>query len=447
MAAVSSAPASDALAAREFHSLALDLLADLQDVRVVWQLAVLALCLLIAWQVARRLRTRLLVGAAPVSPDQTIRIGMGGVTRLVFPLSALLLVYLGRWGVRQFFPVTHLLNLAVPLLFSLALVRFVVYLLRHAFAASGPLRYWERFIAWTIWIGLALHITGALPDLAKLLDELTLAVGDRRISALAILTGALSVAVTVLLALWAGRAIETRLMAARGLDPSLRAVFSRLAKTLLLVLAVLVALPLVGIDITVLSVFGGALGVGVGLGLQKIAANYISGFIILLDRSITPGALVTIDNRHGEVTRITARYLVVKGLDGTEAIIPNETAVSSTVINHSYSDRRVRLDVPIQVSYGSDVELAMRLMREAGERQPRVLKEPKPGVILKQFGESGIDLELYLWISDPEAGRGNLRSDVYLDLWRTFKAEGIEIPFPQRDVRILGPIPPIGHKN
>jgi small-conductance mechanosensitive channel len=241
-------------------------------------------------------------------------------------------------------------------------------------------------------------------------------------------------------------------MAARGLDAATRAVLSRLAKTVLVVLAVLIALPLVGIDLTVLSVFGGALGVGIGFGLQKIAANYISGFIILLDRSITPGALVTIDNRHGEVTRITARYLVVKGLDGTEAIIPNETAVSSTVINHSYSDPRVRVDVPVQVSYDSDVELAMRLMREAAEAHPRVLKEPAPAVVLKQFGESGIDLEMYLWIADPEAGRANLRSDLNLAIFRAFKAHGIEIPFPQRDVRIVqagqpapGPVPGCEH--
>jgi small-conductance mechanosensitive channel len=368
-----------------------------------------------------------------------MRISVGGLSRLVFPISALLLVYLARWGLRHVYPTTPLLNVAVPLLFSLALVRMIVYLLRHAFNPSGPLRYWERFIAWTVWIGLALHITGLLPEIERLLDDLSLSVAGNRITALDLVSGALSVAVTVLIALWAGRGIETRLMAARGLDPGTRAVLSRLAKTVLVVLAVLIALPLVGIDLTVLSVFGGALGVGIGFGLQKIAANYISGFIILLDRSITPGALVTIDNRHGEVTRITARYLVVKGLDGTEAIIPNETAVSSTVINHSYSDPRVRVDVPIQVSYDSDVELAMRLMREAAEAHPRVLKQPAPATVLKQFGESGIDLEMYLWIADPEAGRANLRSDIYLTVFRAFKAHAIDIPFPQRDVRLVRP--------
>jgi small-conductance mechanosensitive channel len=367
---------------------------------------------------------------------------VGGLYRLIFPVSALLLVYAGRWVLTHFQPATHLLDVAVPLLFSLALVRIIVYLLRHAFGPSGPLRYWERFIAWIVWIGLALHITGVLPEIEKLLEDFAFNIGGHRISLLSILSGAISVAVTVLIALWLGRAVEIRLMAARGLDAGTRAVLSRLAKTALVVLAVLIALPLVGIDITVLSVLGGAVGVGVGFGLQKIAANYVSGFIILLDRSIAPGALVTVDGHHGTVTRITARYLVVKELDGTEAIIPNETAVSSTVINHSYSDPRVRVDVPIQVSYDSDVQLAMRLMREAGERHARVLKDPAPVVILKQFGESGVDLELYLWIADPEAGRGNLRSDVYLDVWRTFRDHAIQIPFPQRDIRIVGTAPP-----
>jgi len=200
---------------------------------------------------------------------------------------------------------------------------------------------------------------------------------------------------------------------------------------------VLIALPLVGIDLTVLSVFGGALGVGIGLGLQKIAANYISGFIMLLDRSVSPGALITVDGRFGAVTRLTGRYIVLRSLDGTEAIIPNETVVSSTVINHTYSSQAVRVDIPIQVSYQSDVELALRLMSEAARRHARASKQPPPVALLKQFGESGIDLELYVWIADPEAGTANLRSDLYLDLWRAFREHGIAIPFPQREVRLL----------
>jgi small-conductance mechanosensitive channel len=424
----------------EIRNLLVHLAADLQDVRVLWQLGALAACLLIAW-VTTRLARRRLAGATPHDPDQTVRITVGGVNRLIFPLTALVLVMLARWILQRHHPV-HLLDVSVALLFSFALVQSVVYMLRHAFAPSGLLRYWERSIAWAIWIGLALHITGLLGELQLLLDGLRFSVGKQDVSVLEVLTGMLSVAITVVIALWVGRVIEGRLQGARGLDPSLRAVFSKLAKTVLVVLAVLIALPLVGIDLTVLSVFGGALGVGIGFGLQKIAANYISGFIILLDRSITPGALITIDNRYGAVTRLTGRYIVLRSLDGTEIIIPNETVVSSTVINHSYADNVVRVDIPIQISYQSDIELALQLMARAAWHHPRVVKKPEPVALVTAFADSGINLELYAWIADPEGGRGNLRSDLYRELWKVFKANGIEIPFPQREVRIVsGAVP------
>jgi small-conductance mechanosensitive channel len=419
----------------EIRNLLVELVADLQDTRILWQLGALAVCLLVAWIVARVVRWRWTT-TIPASPDQTLRITIGGVNRLVFPLTALALVLLARWILKRYQPV-HLLEVANALLFSFALVQITVYLLRHAFAPSGVLRYWERSLAWAIWIGLALHITGLLGELRILLDGLRFTVGRQQVSVLEIVSGLLSVAVTVVVALWVARVIEGRLQAARELDPSLRAVFSKLTKTVLVVLAVLVALPLVGIDLTVLSVFGGALGVGIGFGLQKIAANYISGFIILLDRSISPGALITIDDRYGAVTRLTARYIVLRSLDGTEAIIPNETVVSSTVINHSYSDNVVRVEVPVQISYQSDIERALELMQQAARQHPRVVRQPEPVAMVIAFADSGINLELYAWIADPEGGKGNLRSDIYRELWKLFKANGIEIPFPQREVRIL----------
>jgi len=421
----------------EIPSLLTHLIADLQNIDVLWQVGALAACLLIGWGVARSL-TRRWATADTKRLDEAVILTVGGLGRVVLPLTALLLVLVARWALRHHLPSTHLLDVAVPLLISFCLVHGVVYLLRHAFSPSGLLSYWERAIAWTVWVGLALHITGLLGQLRDVLTELTLPVGTHRVSLLEVLTGLLSVAATVVIALWLGRLLEKRLQRAQGLDASLRAVFAKLGKTALVIVAVLIALPMVGIDLTVLSVFGGALGVGIGLGLQKIAANYISGFIILLDRSISPGALVTVDNRYGEVTRLNARYIVLKGLDGTEAIIPNETVVSSTVLNHSYSDNFVRVDLPISVSYHSDVERALALMQDAALAHPRVVRAPAPAALLKQFGESGVDLELYCWIKDPEAGRGNLKSDLYLAIWKAFKAESIEIPFPQREVRILG---------
>jgi small-conductance mechanosensitive channel len=179
-------------------------------------------------------------------------------------------------------------------------------------------------------------------------------------------------------------------------------------------------------------------GVGLGFGLQKIAANYVSGFAILLDRSVKLGDLVTIDNRYGEVTRLTARYVVVKGYDGTEAIIPNESVITSTVINHSYSDRLARVDLSVQVAYATDLRLALETLMATAQASPRVVSNPAPVAVVKSFGESGIDLDLMVWIADPEGGRANLKSDLNLEIYEAFRAKGIEIPFPQREVRIVG---------
>jgi small-conductance mechanosensitive channel len=241
----------------------------------------------------------------------------------------------------------------------------------------------------------------------------------------------------MLATMWLGRVIENKIMVTESLDMNLRVVMSKLIRASLIVLGVLIALPLAGIDITVLSVFGGALGIGIGFGLQKIASNYVSGFIILLDRSIHPGDVLTVDGRFGKVSKLTTRYMVLQSNDGTEAIIPNETLVSSTVINHSYSNRQIRISIPVQVSYQTDLERAMEIMKQAAIQHARVLADPETKVYLKSFGDNGIDLELGVWISDPEEGQLNLRSDINMAIWQQFKQAGIEIPYPQRDVRII----------
>jgi len=214
-------------------------------------------------------------------------------------------------------------------------------------------------------------------------------------------------------------------------------VFARLARAVILVAAVLVVLPLLGVDLTVLSVFGGALGVGLGFGLQKIASNYVSGFIILLDRSIRIGDLITADNQHGVVTRITTRYAVLRSLAGVEAIIPNDALVTTTVLNHSYTDKQVRVAVRLQVAYGTQIEPVQALLAEIALRQPRVLREPGPTAHLVNFADNGIEIELGFWIADPEQGTQNIRSDVSVEIVREFHARGIEIPFPQREVRVI----------
>jgi small-conductance mechanosensitive channel len=276
-----------------------------------------------------------------------------------------------------------------------------------------------------------------LPGILNWLAEVELAAGKHSLSLLTLLSAAFWIGVTLLLAVWAGAALEARLMRAERLHSSLRVVFARLGKAVLLTLAVLVMLPLIGVDLTVLSVFGGALGVGLGLGLQKIASNYLSGFIILLDRSIRLGDMVTADNQYGEVTRITTRYVVVRSLSGVEAIIPNDMLITTTVLNHSYSDRKVRLAVKVQVGYRADMAVVLPLLVEVARRHPRVLKEPEPAAQVLLLADSGIDVELGFWIKDPENGGQNVRSDISVELLSEFRSRGIEIPFPQREVRML----------
>lgn len=412
-----------------------DLWSDLQRPSILWQAGVLALCLLAAWWFSRMLQWR-----APEDSREALKVGAAAFRRVVFPLLVMLLLVAGRSAL-GYWHKTNLLSVAIPLFGALAGIRFAVYLLRLGFAHAAWLEAFERSIATLVWSALVLHLTGLLPEIVDWLSDVKLTAGKHSLSLWTLLSAAFWVGVTLLLALWAGAALELRLMRAESLHSSLRVVFARLVKALLLIVAVLVVLPLIGIDLTVLSVFGGALGVGLGLGLQKIASNYVSGFIILLDRSIRLGDMITADGHYGEVTRITTRYVVVRLLSGVEAIIPNDTLVTSTVLNHSYSDRRVRLAIRVQVAYRTDIPEAFAVLLELARRHPRVLKDPEPTAQALQLADSGVDLELGFWIEDPELGSQNVRSDLSVALLAEFKARGFEIPYPQREVRLVGAAP------
>jgi small-conductance mechanosensitive channel len=408
-----------------------DLWSDLQQPGILWQVGVLALCLGVAWWLGRLLQWR-----APDSSAEALKRGAAAARRVAFPLLATVLLLAGRAALAHWHS-THLLAVAIPLFGALAGIRFAVYLLRIAFSRSAWLDAFERSITLVIWIALVLHLTGVLPEIVRWLSDFEFSAGKHSLSLWTLLSAVFWVAVTVLMALWAGAAVEARMMRAQSLDSSLRAVFARLAKALLLVVAVLVVLPLIGVDLTVLSVFGGALGVGLGFGLQKIASNYLSGFIILLDRSIRLGDLISADGQHGQVTRITTRYVVVRSLSGVEAIIPNDTLVTTTVLNHSYTDRRVRLAVRVQVAYGTDLNRAFAIMLACARAHPRVQKDPEPTAQVLELAGSGVDLELGFWIQDPEAGSQGVRSDLSVALLEKFSAAGIEIPYPRHDVRLL----------
>jgi len=403
---------------------------DLHDPEAAWQIAILLSCFVLAWAAGRVLRL------ARVEADGIWKFGVGGLRRILFPVVALIPLMVSISLLKRWIEV-DLLRLFVPLLVSLLLVRFFFYLLRHVFARGSIVRTFERAIAVLVWGGLVLHVSGLLPEVIDFFEEIIFHIGKQKFSLWLVLQGLFWVVITLLAALWLSGAIEARLMRAESLHSSLRVVFARLARSLLVLVAVLMVLPLLGIDLTVLSVFGGAIGVGLGFGLQKIASNYVSGFIILLDRSIRIGDLITADNFYGEVKDITTRYVVVRALDGREAIIPNEMLITTTVQNHSYSNRQIRLAIQVQVGYKDDPERAMRLMEEAVVKHPRVLADPPAKAFLARFADSGIELELGVWIDDPESGMLNLRSELNLAIWRAFQEAGIEIPYPQREVRVL----------
>ena len=406
-----------------------DLLADVRAPGFLWQLLALAACLGAAWLIERWWRAR--------HAEGTGRLKDAG-SRLVFPLSGMLLVGAMRLALALAnFTHVNLLKLAMPLLGSLALVRSVVFVLRQAFPAATWLTAWERIIATAVWGWVALYLTDLQPHVIDALEQVDFALGRQRVNLWMIAHGLFTVFLTVVVALWIAGIIEARLMRVDTLDSSLRIVGVRVAKALLTVVAIVSSLSLVGIDMTALSVFTGALGVGLGLGMQKIASNYVSGFIILLDRSIRLGNVVQVGADVGQVTRITTRYTVLKNTTGTECIVPNDVLISSVVQNQTYSDTRLRLATTVGVAYGTDLDLAMRLMAEAASSQQRVLADPAPRALLTLFGDSSIQLELGFWIGDPEAGKGGVTSDVNLAVWRAFRDHGIEIPFPQREVRML----------
>jgi small-conductance mechanosensitive channel len=416
-----------------FAPLDLATIANAMASREGWiELALISACFAAGWVLDRRVRLKSASGA------EIVRVGLGSVNRLLLPLAmlGLLLVALAvfrRWHAPFF------LTIAIPLTVALAVIRLLVYAMREIFGAPAWVPVSERVISYGIWGIMLLHFTGVLPGLWEELDAMEIPLGARHITVFELLKGAVVVILTIAATLWLSGLIEQRLKRASRMDSSVRVVLSKALRAVLLVVGVLIALQAVGIDLTLLTVFGGALGVGIGLGLQKLASNYIAGFTILLDRSIRLGDMITVDNRFGVVAKLTARYVVVRSLDGIEAVVPNETLVTTTVLNHSYTSREIRVAVPVQVSYDSDVERALVLMEEAARAQSRVLKGPnEPMATVVRFGESGIDLELGVWINDPENGQGNLKSALNLAILRLFRTNEIRIPYPQRELNIVG---------
>ncbi len=412
---------------------------DAEHPEFYWVLLALAVILAVSWWLAYRLRARDRE-AKPTDQSALQAFGAGSLKRIAFPLIALVLVLiLRRVLVQSGYQYLSPLFLAGPLLVSWALARILVYVLRSVFSQGGFLVRSERLLTTFIWGWMVLDVTDLADPVIEQLQRVDFTISKQKIDLWMLIHGSVMVCLTLLLALWIASLIERRLSAAEDMDANVRGVLVRVAKALLLTVALLTSLTLIGIDVTALSVFSGALAVGLGFGLQKIASNYVSGFIILLDRSIRLGNLVSIDAATtGTVTQISTRYTVLNTLGGTDVIIPNEYLVNNIVRNQSFIDTRVRASVAVQVAYDTDLDLAMGLMVDAARQQTRVLADPPPLVLLTEFADSGINLELGFWVADPEAGLGLLRSDISLTIWKSFRAHKVEIPFPQREVRIIG---------
>jgi len=399
-----------------------------------WQVLLLVTAFGISALFNRRLQA--VLESSNITSTGFRHIAIRSAQRLLWPLSMLVLVIPARAVLDHYFLPSQLLHVAVPVLLALAVVRFSIYVLRKAFTANPLLKSSENVLALAIWVIVILHLMGWLPVVLGMLDGMAFQMGEARVSLLDAINLLVLVGVAFTLAIWLAEMINRQISKTEYISPAMRVGINKFSKFLLISLAFLLALNAVGINLTSLAIFGGALGVGLGFGLQRIASNYISGFILVLDRSIKPGDVITIGDKFGWVDKLNARYVVVRNREGVDTLIPNENLITSEVINWSYSDRNVRLRVPVQISYDDDPEEALKLMLECAHASPRVIDDPEPSARLIAFGDNGIELQLRVWVADPEAEFGNVRSEINLAIWRAFKQAGITIPYPQRDVHI-----------
>lgn len=391
------------------------------------ELAALAACVLLAW-----LAVRILSRKQFLSDGSSIVFGRRLVDGMLFPLLLLSFAYVAQALLARLFPLA-LFKVVIPVLLALAVIRLSVKVLQAAFNNAPMVRALERCFSWLAWALMVLWISGLLPLILDELDAIDLQIGGSLLSVRALLQGALTAGLVLLITLWISSAIEGRLLrSATGSELSLRKAVSNATRALLMFVGLLLALSSVGIDLTALSVLGGAIGVGVGLGLQKLVASYVSGFVMLAERSVRIGDNVRVDGFEGRVTHINARYTVVLALSGREAIIPNEIFINNRIENLTLTASHVLQSTVVSVGYESDVELVMRLLTGAALIQERVLPEPAPSANLTNFGADGLEFTLNYWISDPDNGMQNLRSKVNLGILRSLREHHIEIPYPQR---------------
>lgn len=393
------------------------------------EFAVLLGCLALAWVVCWAIRRR----HAP----ESVWFGRAIFDGLLYPLLALGFTY-ASLRVVQLYQHVAVLRLAVPVLIALVGIRFIARVLTIAFPSSGMARLVERLVSWVAWIGAALWVLGVLPAVRAEMDNVVFYFGKSEVSLLALVDGTFSACIVLVAALWVSAVLERQVLRQHVTDLSLRKVASNAIRAALLVVGVLFALSTAGVDLTALSVLGGALGVGLGFGLQKLAANYVSGFVILFERSLRIGDVVRVDGFEGEVADIKTRYTLIRALNGRESIVPNEKLISERIENLSLADPRVLITTDVGIAYDSDVDVVQQVLVQAARSIPRVLPDPGPAARLVKFGADALEFQVQFWIADPGNGSGNVKSDVNLAVLKGLRAAGIDIPFPQRVVHLRG---------
>jgi small-conductance mechanosensitive channel len=397
-----------------------------------YQLPAVATCVLLAFAINRFVGHRL-----TDSGGQGLRhVALRSSHRILLPFSMAAMLAVCSFVFELYDLQQNVLQMLIPIALALGVIRLLVYILRKAFLSSPLVKSAEPVIGIIIWLVVVLHLAGWLTPMLNVMDALAFNLGDSRLSLLGAVKLTLVIVLAFTLALWLAELLNQQLKKTKHVTPSMQVGFSKFSKFLLITIAFLIALNAVGINLSSLAVFGGALGVGLGFGLQRIASNFISGFILVLDRSVKPGDVISVGDNFGWVHELKARYVVVRNREGVDTLIPNENLITSEVINWSYEDRNVRVKILVQVSYEDDPEHAMALMLQCADKSPRVLSTPEPTVMLKNFADSGIELELRVWIADPEYGADSVKSDINVAIWRAFKQANITIPYPQRDLHI-----------
>ncbi len=418
-AASPSAPSADAA----------ELLAALLTPAAAIEFALTAGCLLLAAAIVALAR-----GRAPRSAD-SVWFGRRIVDGVFFPLLALALALLAQWLLERRGVPPAVFRIVLPVLLSLVVIRLTVRVLRRAFPTSALMHAVERSVSWIAWLAVVLWITGLLPLLLAEMDSIRWAVGKNQVTLKSLVEGAATAVVVLVLALWLSATLEARLLAGASDNLSIRKMAANAIRALLLFVALLFALGAAGIDLTALGVLGGAVGVGIGFGLQKLASNYISGFVILAERSVRIGDMVVVDGFEGRVTDIKTRYTVIRALNGRESVVPNEMLITERIENASLADPKVSNVTVVTVAYGTDLERLMPRIVAAVRAVPRVIDDPEPTVLLTNFAADGLELTVYFWIADPERGLLGVRSQVNLALLALLDELGVEIPYPQRVLR------------